>query len=202
MNCASDSCATGLQCHAQGANRYCSHACTADSDCVNHLLCQSGVCEFASGISLGAVGLHEDCTNSSCDSGLICVSVDSDRSYCFANCTTNHQADASACTTDESCHQLKNSKQGAIDLFACIQFASKGGTCSNPTSVCPSGQNCSSGICQVPGTVTPGGTSAAPPVASASPEGKSSCAQTGFPRELGLAACLLGILVPRRRRKC
>ena len=203
--CALDSeCQTGLTCHAQGAIKYCSaQTCASGTACENHMLCQSnGFCEYPSGKQLGAVGLHEDCSqNYSCDTGLICVGVGDKSAYCFTECTQ----DKTSCPSQENCHQLRHLKEGVmepINEYACMQEMKEGEKCGQ-TITCQTGLTCTGGLC----VVTPKTNSAdtPPPVVSSEPPPvveHSSCSSVSFQPEIWLLLCLLGILIHRPKKKC
>ncbi|MES2503796.1 MAG: matrixin family metalloprotease [Myxococcota bacterium] len=193
-------CSASLQCHTQNGSKYCSHACTEDADCDNHLMCTSGFCEFPAGSALGAADLHEECSESPCDQGLICVGVNvasEPAYYCFEDCS-----ESSACSKDrDTCRTLKNSKEEAIASKACIQVATatdeRCGVIDNVPVVCPTGYSCSAEKCQ---QSTTGESLAA--TGGSSGGSSSSCASAGPPGALGMLLVALGILVPRRRKKC
>lgn len=184
--CSTDSvCQAGLTCHSQASNQYCSHGCQLDSECSNNLVCaKSGFCEFPSGARLGAVALHGDCSSEgACDLGLICVGVGSGNAYCFSDCTTSQ-----TCGVQDTCHQLHNPQHALINFYACMQIVKEGSSCGQAV-VCETGLLCTAGTCVADA-------SAAPAPAN------TGCSSSGSPPEFWILLCLLGILVPRLKKKC
>jgi hypothetical protein len=188
--CSSSSpCQSGLVCHTQDSSQYCSSTCTTSSDCDNYMTCNSTnhLCEFPAGTQLGAVGLYGSCTANLCDTGLNCVWVSDTAAYCFSDCTNSR-----TCASNETCHQLSNSRGVKINSYACLQMVGQNQSCgiinSVPT-VCYSGSGltCSSdtsGLCL------------------GSDNGKSSCSSVRTPTEIWLLLALFGLLVHRPKKKC
>lgn len=184
-DCSNAACSAGLDCYTKNQNHYCTHDCKLDSDCENQLTCNSGVCEFPSGQSLGAVGLHEDCTSNPCEEGLKCVTVQDRQAYCYTDCTSSQ-----SCQISESCHQLKDSNKNLINSYACMVMLAENQVCGG-TTVCQSGLTCLAGVCQKGLVENP---SVTPP--------NSHCASAGIPTELWVLLLLMSIAVHRVRRRC
>ncbi|MEI6790336.1 MAG: hypothetical protein WCK42_04045 [Myxococcaceae bacterium] len=187
-------CLSGLTCHAQDQIKYCS---SNIGTCSNHMvLVNNGFCEYPSGALLGAVKLHEDCSQSVCDTDLICVGVAASTEYCFAECTPNK----TSCGPLETCHQLHDSKHQPINSYACMQEVKEGEKCGNIIT-CQTGLTCTVGVCVVTPKQNLTEASFSSPSPSSNPE-NSSCSSVKTPGEIWLLLCLMGILIHRPKKKC
>lgn len=191
---------------------YCSHACSADSDCGSRFHCRDGTC--ASG-ARGDVG-SPCATNSDCLDGTFCAAQGDER-WCTALCSS-----AADCTSGFSCVDAGGVSVCAPDLSLigqdcstetdCVSgicaygaSATAAGACTrtcDANSPCPAGMLCrrtsdgSAAVCLFPGAAT----------TTTTPTRSAGCSATPSSRTRGELVGVLGALfalgfVARRRSK-